>query len=88
MIYPQFVLRLIGALLKLTGDSKGHAKDISALVLIHVTNARTHLTVQMLVTFLISANLETFKIMNISPTKSGSECHVLMRKSNSLYDML
>lgn len=56
MIYPQFVLRLIGALLKLTGDSKGHAKDISALVLIdiHVTNARTHLTVQILVTFLIS----------------------------------
>lgn len=57
MIYPQFVLRLIGALLKLTGDSKGHTKDSSALVLIdiHVTTARTHLTAQMPFTFLISA---------------------------------
>lgn len=66
MIYPQFVLHLIGALLKLTGESKGHAEDISALVLIdiHVTTARTNLTVQMLFTFLISsANLKSTEMV-------------------------
>lgn len=56
MIYPQFVLRLIGALLKLTGDSKKDTLDISALVLIdrQVTTAKTNLNAQRRFTFLIS----------------------------------
>lgn len=73
MIYPQFVLHLIGALLKLTGDSRGHAKDISALVLIdiHVASARTNLTVQRLVyIFYITGKLKVCKEMFNIPRKT------------------